>query len=252
MKDRIAMGKRIKELRKQNGFSQSYVADKLYITQSAYSLIESSQNGIVTEHIIKLSKLYNVTTDFILKGDKMLIRISSSNGFVPFVPAAAHAGFIQNFHEEHSFEEYEWYRIPGYNPGNDQKLFEIEGESMTPTILPGDIVICQEQKNINNILDGSLILFVTNKAIFVKRVRLANENDYFMLEADNKGFEPQEQKLSKEEILQAMAIRGKISSVLVPHHQIASQGKIAELEEALGLLKKELYAIQKKLSHFTR
>ena len=252
MKDRTEIGQRIKDLRKKSKYSQSYVAEKLYISQSAYSLIENSQNGIVTEHIIKLSRLYEVTTDFILKGDKMLIRINYSNGFMPLVKREAHAGFLKNFHEENSYDEYEWYRIPGYNPSLEQKLFEVEGESMAPTILPGDIVICQPQNNIDNILDGSLILFITNNSIFIKRVRIANEKEYLLLEGDNAEILPAEERIPKKNILQAMAIRGKISSVLVPHHQIASAGKIDNLEESLELLKKELYTIQKKLEHFTK
>ncbi|WP_373059197.1 helix-turn-helix domain-containing protein [Zunongwangia sp. H14] len=81
MKEEIST--RIKELRKKNGFSQNYVAKRLFISQAAYSLIENSQNGIGAEHILKLSKLYMVTTDYLLKGDKQLIKMSSENGFIP-------------------------------------------------------------------------------------------------------------------------------------------------------------------------
>lgn len=75
MHHRMAIGTRLKELRKKNKFSQQFVAENLFISQAAYSLIENSQNGIVSDHVIGLSKLYEVTTDFILKGDKMLIRV---------------------------------------------------------------------------------------------------------------------------------------------------------------------------------
>ena len=96
---RRAICERIRKLRKSRKFSQAYVAQGLGISQAAYSFIESSQNGMVAEHIIKLSRLFDVTTDFILKGDKMLIRMSRENGFIPL---------------------------------QDQKLFEVEGESMVP------------------------------------------------------------------------------------------------------------------------
>src|SRR5690554_248833 len=96
MNHRFAIGKRLKELRKKNKFSQSFVAQNLFISQAAYSLIENSQNGIVADHVIGLSKLYEVTTDFILKGDRMLVRVSPSEGFVPYIKAKAHAGYIKN------------------------------------------------------------------------------------------------------------------------------------------------------------
>ncbi len=127
IQDRIEISKRIKELRKKSKFSQSEVAKNLFISQAAYSPIENSQNGVVAEHIIKLSKLYDVTIYFILKGDKLLVRMSSSEGFMPLIRANAHAGFIENNGEDVTFEEHDWYRIPGFNPAQDPKLFEAEG-----------------------------------------------------------------------------------------------------------------------------
>ncbi|MDT0644901.1 LexA family transcriptional regulator [Zunongwangia sp. F363] len=245
MKEEIS--NRIKELRKKHGFSQRYVAENLFISQAAYSLIENSQNGIVADHIIKLSGLYDVTTDFLLKGDKNLIRMSLSNGFVPFIKASAHAGFLKDYHMENWEDPYEWFRIPGFNPSQNQKLFEVEGDSMAPTVLPGDILICQTQKKLEKILDGSLILLVTEEAIIVKRLKLQPDPDYLLLESDNEE-EVENIKISKNEIREVMMVRGKITGLLVPHHEIASKGKIRALEEALELLKKEVFKLNKKIA----
>ncbi len=247
MTKRVFIGERIKALRKQNGFSQTLVAEKLFITQAAYSLIENSQNGIAVNHIINLSKLYKVTTDFILKGDQFLIKTDPTNGFIPLIKASAHAGFIKNFHEENSFEVADWYKIPGFNPAFEQKLFEVSGDSMTPTLLSGDVLICQDQPKIDNILDGSLILLVTENGILIKRIRLDNNADFLLLESDNELEPEQLKKIRKSEIYQAMIVRGKISSAVLPHHQIASKGKIQNMEESIGFLKKELFKLNKKL-----
>lgn len=253
MTKRSLIGDRIKMLRKKNGFSQSLVAEKLFISQAAYSLIENSQNGIAVDHIINLSKLYKVTTDFILKGDKYLIKIDPSNGFIPLIRAKAHAGFIKNLHDEHnSFEVSDWYRIPGYNPAHEQKLFEVAGDSMSPTLLNGDVIICQIQPNIENVLDGSLLLLVTETGILIKRIRLNSDKEYLFLESDNDNYEEEQSKINKSDIYQAMVIRGKISSVLFPYHQIASKGKIQSMEEAIEFLKKELFKLNKKLSSLNK
>lgn len=246
MKEGAAIAKRIKELRKKNKFSQDYVAKKLFISQAAYSLIESSQNGIAIGHIITLSKLYKVTTDYILKGEKSLVEISPNNGFIPLVKDMAHAGFIKNFKEEHSYEEYEWYRIPGFNPSKDQSLFEVEGESMSPTLLPRDIVVCQKQQ-IDKVIDGAIVLLITKNETTIKRLRLDGNHDYLLVESDN----PQEegvQKVKKADIKQLLLVLGKISSSLVPYHQIVSTGKIQGLEESVDHLKRELYSMNKKLN----
>lgn len=248
MKTRKEIGNRIKELRKKRDFSQAYVAKNLFISQSAYSLIENSQNGLVSEHIIKLSKLYDVTTDYILKGDKLLVRISPENGFVPLIKASAHAGFIKNFHKDHHYEGYDWFRIPGLNPTADQKLFEVTGESMVPTVLPGDVLICQPHKHIDKVLDGTVAIIVTRKDVLVKRVRLDENPDIIKLENDNHQLGTDINMIEKDEIKQVLIVRGKISSVLVPHHEIASKGKIRAMEDAIEQLKKELFTVSKKLN----
>lgn len=249
---RVSIGKRIKNLRKKNNFSQTYIAEKLFISQAAYSLIESSQNGIAVEHIITLSKLYDVTTDFILKGEKFWVRISSKNGFMPMVKATAHAGFINNLHEHHIYEETDYYRIPGYNPTKDHKLFEVEGESMSPTLLEGDVVICQSFAKVEHIIDGSLVLLVTNNGVYIKRIHWSQDKSILHLEADNANVKEGKKEIAREEVLQAMAVKGKISNILIPHHQIASTGKIQSLEDSIEFIKKELYQMNKKMGLLTK
>ncbi len=252
MTKRSFIGERIKALRKKNSFSQSLVSEKLFISQAAYSLIENSQNGISVDHIINLSKLYNVTTDFILKGEKYSIKIDRASGFIPLIRAHAHAGFIKNFNEDNDYDVADWYRIPGFNPTIEQKLFEVTGESMYPTLLDGDVVICQNQPKIDNILDGSLILLVTESGVLIKRIRLDTNSDYLLLESDNEHEIEPTRKIKKDEIFQAMVVRGKISSVLLPHHQLASKGKLQNMEEAIEFLKSELFKLNKKLSSLNK
>lgn len=248
MQKRLAIGARLKELRKQNKFSQQFVAENLFISQAAYSLIENSQNGIVAEHIVNLSKLYEVTTDFILKGDNMLIRISPTQGFIPYVQQKAHAGYVQNSDVEiFTKEESDWYRIPGYNPAVDHMLFEIEGKSMLPTVLPGDIVICQKQKNWDNILDGSLVIVWTTNSLLIKRIRSGDDKDYLKFENDNLD-DAEIITFPRNDIKEILMVRGKISNVLVPTLQMSSGGKIKSMEESIEFLKKELYLITKKLN----
>lgn len=249
MQHRMAIGNRLKELRKKSKFSQEYVAKNLFISQAAYSLIENSQNGIIAEHIVTLSNLYEVTTDFILKGDNSLIRISPSNGFIPYIKIKAHAGFIKNKTDDFSIEDYEWYRIPGYNPTIDHRLFEIEGESMVPTVFPGDIVIVQKQNNWNNILDASLVIVTTKKALLVKRLRNGKDPDFFHFENDNPE-QPDGLKINKNEIQEIFMIRGKMSNVFNSPHQFASNKKLQAMEESIEFLKKEIYSVTKKLNNF--
>lgn len=61
------METRIKELREDNDLTQQQIADKLGITQRKYSYLETGTQQLTDEILVKLSRVYNVTTDYILK-----------------------------------------------------------------------------------------------------------------------------------------------------------------------------------------
>ena len=249
MQNRKNIGIRIKKLRQHAKMSQSTVAEVLFISQAAYSLIENSHNGIATNHIIKLSDLYKVTTDFILKGDQKLISIKRENGFMPLINTYAHAGFLDNLNDEYFSDISDWFRIPGFDPSIEQSLFEVDGNSMVPTVLAGDILICQDQKNINNVLDGSLIIIIVNDKMMVKRMRHSRNNEHIVLENDNANSEEKDSNEFKvADIQKIWMVRGKLSSSIIPYHEIASKGKIKVLEESLQFLEKELYQMKAKIN----
>ena len=59
---------RIQYLRKQNGYTQEELADKIGVSRQAVSKWESEQSTPDIEKIIVMSDLFEVTTDYILKG----------------------------------------------------------------------------------------------------------------------------------------------------------------------------------------
>ena len=63
---KYTIGERLKKLRKLNGLSQDDVAKYLNIQRTTISQYESGDLIPPTLNVIKLAKLYNVTTDYIL------------------------------------------------------------------------------------------------------------------------------------------------------------------------------------------
>ena len=59
---------RIQYLRKQKGYSQEELADKVGVSRQAVSKWESEQSTPDLEKVIVMSELFEVTTDYILKG----------------------------------------------------------------------------------------------------------------------------------------------------------------------------------------
>lgn len=64
--EKPTIGERIKKLRKQQGLSQEEVAKYLAVQRSTISLYESGDATPQVMTIIKLARLFNVTTDYIL------------------------------------------------------------------------------------------------------------------------------------------------------------------------------------------
>lgn len=54
------IGRRIRSFREKNGFSQDYMADKLNISRSAYSRIETGETNTWACHIEKLCSEFNI------------------------------------------------------------------------------------------------------------------------------------------------------------------------------------------------
>lgn len=61
---------RLIELRKKNGYSQDGLAERLNISRQAVSKWERAESLPDTENLIALSRLYNITLDEIVNGEK--------------------------------------------------------------------------------------------------------------------------------------------------------------------------------------
>ncbi len=247
MSDKIEIGKRLKALRRKRHYSKRYVAENLNISQAAYSLIENSQKGIISDHVICLSNLYDVTTDFILKGESMLVRISPTQGFLPYGKETSQVGFVKNLLEQQNIMTTEWDKILGYNSTMDYMLFKVEGDSMIPTIFPGNILICQIQNIWESILNGSLVLMITKDSLLLKRVQVGKDQEFFLLENDN----PENREVmefKKENILDIYMVRGEIYNLMVPYLQLLNKKRLENLEDSIEFLKKEVFEINKKIN----
>ncbi|EFF65093.1 helix-turn-helix domain-containing protein [Turicibacter sanguinis] len=60
------LGKRLKQLRNSAGLTQKELANKMNISSSAVSMYEADRRDPDTETLVKFSKVFNVTTDYLL------------------------------------------------------------------------------------------------------------------------------------------------------------------------------------------
>lgn len=60
------MYKRIRDLREDNDLTQSEIAKAIGVSQRAYSYYENGERTLTPEILLKLSKYYEVSIDYIL------------------------------------------------------------------------------------------------------------------------------------------------------------------------------------------
>lgn len=63
----LGVFRRIRDLREDNDLTQKQVSAMLNCSQQVYSNYELGQRDIPTDILIKLSLMYNVSTDYILE-----------------------------------------------------------------------------------------------------------------------------------------------------------------------------------------
>ena len=65
----MIMADKIMELRKKNGWSQEELAEKLGVSRQAVSKWESAQSAPDTQRILEMSRIFGVSTDYLLKDE---------------------------------------------------------------------------------------------------------------------------------------------------------------------------------------
>jgi len=66
----MTFSEKIKELREQNNYTQAFVAKQLGIKQSSYNKYEHDIARPEYENLVKLARLYDVSTDFLLDNEQ--------------------------------------------------------------------------------------------------------------------------------------------------------------------------------------
>lgn len=90
-------------------------------------------------------------------------------------------------------EEHQRFHIPGVT--GDLVAFNIKGNSMAPTIMTGDMVICAPLEEKNEMIDNEIYAVVTSNSVYVKRViryfdRLKNWTHLKLISDNNAEFDP--------------------------------------------------------------
>ena len=93
-----SVGKNIKQLREQKGYTQEQVADYLNISQSTYARIEKGERNSWVNYLDKLCEVFDVQADDLVKQEGIIVNNNQKGG---------NGAFIINQLSEKLIEQYE-------------------------------------------------------------------------------------------------------------------------------------------------
>ena len=156
----------LKELRKSNSLTQQDVADSLQVGRTTYTKIENGIQEIDSETLSKLSRIFNVSTDFLL-GNEPLQNHKPKSGKIPVLGSIVANTPIEAVTEILDYEE-----IPE-EMAQSGKYFalKIKGNSMAPRICDGDVVIACKQEIVEN--NEIAVVLINGEDATIKEVQFS-------------------------------------------------------------------------------
>ncbi|WP_395339190.1 XRE family transcriptional regulator [Ningiella sp. W23] len=249
---------RLSQLREQLKLSQKEFANKIGITQGALSQLESAKSTLSLLTIAKISRSLNVDCNWLITGTgpvftpvkdaekskkiddsnihmQAKLKQLSAHEFIPLISEEAHAGYIKQCQNPDYIDALDVYKIPGFENGN-YRMFEIEGDSMTPTILPREIVVTEAVEN--TVENGTLCVVVTEDGIVAKRVYTYKEEpDALILKSDNPSYKSY--SIQRNDASEIWEIKAKITNVLNAESHLSAK-RLSSIEADIQQLKEQL------------
>lgn len=176
----VTVGERIKEIRKEKGISQNRLAKKAGIGQSTLSAIESTTQSPGIETIQLLANALRVTPSFLMGEEEQ----THDKKWIPVlgnVVAGLPTEAIENFDDD-------WEELSEdmMNDGFEYFALRIKGDSMSPRMQNGDVVIVRKQNDIET--DEIAVVKVDGEDATVKKVRLTDDGIWLL--PSNPAYEP--------------------------------------------------------------
>jgi transcriptional regulator with XRE-family HTH domain len=224
----MEISKKLRDIRKELGFTQETLAKELGVTRASIGSYEEGRAS--PNYQFLLDDLAGISVDEIIRHNTK-VKVGKTNTVangIPLVPIKAAAGYQKGFPDDEYVKELPHFTLP-LGKGNF-RAFEISGDSMLP-LAPGTIVIGEKLERLSDLKDGQTYVLVTKQeGIVYKRVfNYLRENGLLFLVSDNTKYKPY--SIDPMEIHEAWSAKAYIS-VEFPETDVPRKGK---LRKQLGL-----------------
>ncbi len=195
-------GKNLKYLRKQKGFTQEEMAEKLGIKRSLIGAYEEERAEPRLEVLQILCEMYELTLEELLfknLADGKMAYIErrqvgklgeSRLSVIAFVPIKATAGYMAGYGDPSYIDELNTFTLPMLAPGN-YRAFEIVGDSMMPTP-SGSIIVGEKVEEVDDVKSTDTYIVVSrSEGIVYKRIdKVVKGKKQLTLVSDNPVYQP--------------------------------------------------------------
>ncbi|XLS28427.1 XRE family transcriptional regulator [Flavobacteriaceae bacterium M23B6Z8] len=241
--------KRFKEIREAKGFTQQGFAEVLGIKNSTAD-IERGKSKISGKVVMELLKQFKVNPMW-LYGESNQRYIQTLQNVSPRVVSAtsegdenlimvnvkAAAGYPSNLQDVDWFENLPAFNLPLPQFRNaTYRGFEVEGDSMLPSLLPGEWVLGKAVNSIDEVGNGAIAVVVTKDTVVVKKVQKLKDPSKLILVSLNEFYPPFTVEVN--DIQELWEVKSKISFDIDsnPSQEVI----LSQLQQSVETLKKEI------------
>lgn len=194
------MIERLKEIRLKFNKTQNEMAEIIGISRSTYTGIEKGKATLTERNKMLIIDKLNINPIWFETGKGEMLKSNFTQSDVrnvdtqtmnwiqiPFIPVHARATFAETFETEiHELSSITIPRLPCINYENG-KVFEVDGDSMDPTLITGEQVFCEYVDPADwKYITGPVVIAFGNNLIVVKRIKENNlANGELTLWSDN-------------------------------------------------------------------
>ena len=194
------MIERLKEIRLKFNKTQNEMAEIIGISRSTYTGIEKGKATLTESNKMLIIDKLTVNPIWFETGEGEMLKSNFTQSDVrnvdtqtmnwiqiPFIPVHARATFAETFETEiHELSSITIPRLPGINYENG-KVFEVDGDSMEPTLITGEQVFCEYVDPADwKYITGPVVIAFGKNMIVVKRIKENNlANGELTLWSDN-------------------------------------------------------------------
>lgn len=189
--------------------------------QSLNQVLKGKRDVTIT-NVMTLVEKFNVNSEFLLAGVGPMFKEEEEThpkqikeDKIMYVPIAAHAGYVDQFHETIDKEDLDFFSLPGYQPNyGEHRCFDVTGDSMEPTLFSGDKIVCSlvsSDNNYSSIRDNYVYVVITNNDILVKRVTNRIKREGILYVNSDNGSYYKTREIDANEIKEIYLVNLKIS-----------------------------------------